>query len=188
MVGREYSNVSGSSVASTAARQELLERWQRNCLRSQIANYDAATFYKRNNHLFGVPTIIISAAVGTSIFAALGTNVNSIAQITVGIFSLLAAVLGALQTFFNWGDLSSKHQSTAAKYGALKRQIDQILAGHASGNHLTDEQLNHIRSQMDTLSLDTPEVPDRIWRRARNKIPTSQPALGVTGRGNVEDA
>ena len=95
---------------------------------------------------------------------------------------MLAALLAALQTFFNYGDLSSKHRAAAADYGASKRLIDEILAAHAEGDSLKQEHIENIRRQMDNLSKNTPEVPDRIWVSARKKVPP-----GSTGVLDVED-
>lgn len=150
----------------------LLERWRTNCLRSQIANYRAASKYSRKNYYLGIPTIILAAAVGTSVFATIGSNVEStIIKLIVGGVSVLASVLAALQTFLKWGELASKHRTTAAEYGSIKRQLDQALAMDPNGNSVQDSQLTEIRTQMDTLSRETPEVPESIWVAVRKKFP-----------------
>jgi hypothetical protein len=155
-------------------KRTLLKRWQRNCLRSSIGNYDAASMLKRRNYQLGVPAVFLTSIVGTSVFATLGTKVETYIQIIVGIISVLAAVLGALQTFLKWGELSSKHQAAAAEFNALKRYIDQILACHAAGDPIQDTQIDYVRTQMDMLARDTPELPNSIWIAARKKIPTEQ--------------
>lgn len=154
---------------TTEAEINLLKRWRTNCNRSQIANYDAANRYSWRNYKLGVPTIILSTVVGTSVFAALGDKIDATYQITVGFLSVTAAVLAALQTFLKWGELAAKHSSTAAEYGSVKRQIDQILAAESS---LTEPTLRRVPEQMDTLAKEGPEVPRDIWKKARNTRPT----------------
>lgn len=156
-------------------QRELLVRWQTNCQRSAVANYDAANVSARKNYLLGVPAILFSAIVGTSVFAALVENeVSPVIQVFVGLVSMLAAVLSALQTFFNWGEVSSKHQAAAAEYNALKRRIDQILVFSQDGQAINEEEFDRIRSQMDTLARDTPTLPASIWARARRNIPIAR--------------
>jgi len=155
-------------------RSTLLERWQRNCLRSAIGNYDAANSYTRQNYCLGIPAILLSAVVGTSVFVALGTQVNPLIQILVGCVSVLATVLGALQTFLKWGELSSKHQAAAAEYNAIKRYIDQVLACHEAGDSIQEIQIEQIRTQMDTLARDAPNLPKSIWVAARSNVPLEQ--------------
>jgi hypothetical protein len=152
-------------------RAQLLLRWLRNCLRAQIGNYEAAGLFTRRNYLLGVPAVLLSAAVGTSVFAALGSkNVDPLIQMAVGGISVLAAVLSALQTFFRWGELASKHRAAAAEYGAVKREIDELLARYAAGADVLDEDVTRVRERMDTLSRDVPELPESTWRRARVSI------------------
>lgn len=150
-------------------RAQLLLRWLRNCLRAQIGNYEAAGLFTRRNYWLGVPAVLLSAAVGTSVFAALGKNVDPLIQMTVGAV-VLAAVLSALQTFFRWGELASNHRAAAAEYGALKREIDELLARYAAGADVLDEDVTRVRERMDTLSRDVPELPQSTWRKARASI------------------
>nr|CAP47564.1 putative integron gene cassette protein [uncultured bacterium] len=152
-------------------RVQLLQRWLTNARRSQIANYEAANMYSRRNYGLGIPAVLFSAVVGTSVFAALGSSVSPEIQITVGIVSVIAAVLGALQTFLRWGELSSQCRSTAAEYGAIKREIGQIISFDESGGDIEEQSLSSIREKMDTLARDAPELPDHIWKRARVKVP-----------------
>jgi hypothetical protein len=153
-------------------RAQLLLRWLRNCLRAQIGNYEAAGLFTRRNYWLGVPAVLLSAAVGTSVFAALGKNVENypLIQMAVGAIAVLAAVLSALQTFFRWGDVASKHRAAAAEYGALKREIDELLARYAAGADVLDEDVTRVRERMDTLSRDVPELPESTWRKARASI------------------
>ena len=154
---------------TTEAEINLLKRWRTNCNRSQIANYDAASRYSWRNYKLGVPTVILSTVVGTSVFAALGDEIDTTYQIAVGFLSVTAAVLAALQTFLKWGELAAKHSSTAAEYGSVKRQIDQMLA---ADSNLSEQPLTRVREQMDTLAKESPEVPRDIWEKARKTKPT----------------
>jgi len=58
----------------------LLARWRRNCLRSQIAHYRATAINTRCHFILGIPCVVLAAIVGTSVFAALGKQVNPTLQ------------------------------------------------------------------------------------------------------------
>lgn len=148
----------------------LLKHWRTNCSRSQIANYKAGNLASQWNYLLGVPTVILSATVGTSVFAALGNKVDASVQIAVGAISVLAAALAALQTFLKFGERSQKFKSTAAEYGAVKRQIDQLLS---NPNEINPSVLDRVRERMDTLAKEGPEIPQRIWSHAMVVRPTA---------------
>ena len=151
---------------------EMLMRWRRNCLRSQIANYSSANRFAKRNYFLGIPTVILSASVATSVFAALNQQIELCIQIVVGLVSVLAAVLAALQTFLKLDDLAAKHRSTAAEYGSVKRQLDQEIAKLGTGDSVLEQTINNIRERMDTLSKEGPIVPRDIWKKARDAAPT----------------
>ena len=154
------------------AKHTLLRRWQRNCRRSQIANYAAANQFSGRNYWLGIPTIILTTVVGTSVFATL--QEGKIAfwfQILLGVLSVSAAVLSALQTFFRWGEAAAKFRAAAAEYGTIKREIDQLLTTTADP---PDDVLTRIREKMDTISRDAPELPVGTWEKARTTVPTAE--------------
>lgn len=151
--------------------QELLMRWRRNCLRSQIANYKAANQFTKRNYFLGIPSILFSTFVGTSVFATLQQEkLNMYFQISLGLVSVGAALLASLQTFFKWGELAAKFKSAGVEYGALKRDIDALLALEKP---IEESTITPIRLKMDTLSRDAPELPEKIWCQVRNELPTS---------------
>ena len=160
------------------ATGELLYRWRRNCQRSQIANYSAANRFAKGNYYIGVPSVALSAVVGTSVFAALEpeASFDKHWQILVGLISVVSAVLTALQTFLKWGELAGSYRSTAAEYGSVKRQLDQIIVIYENGGEISQDMVTEIRRQMDTLSREGTEVPRRLWEKARISTPSNRQA------------
>ena len=153
---------------------EMLVRWRLNCRRSQIANYNCANRFTTQNYLLGVPTVILSAIVATTVFVTLGTSIEPYIQIIVGLVSVLAASLAALQTFLKREELASKHRSIAADYGAIKRKLDQEIAKLEAGGEVLQETIDRIRGRMDRLSSEGPVVPRHIWAKARATTPTAE--------------
>ena len=71
----------------------------------------AAAQKSRLNHFFGVPAAVISAIVGTTLFATLEQNPDTTWRIIVGLVLILSAVLSTLQTRFNYADAAGKHKT-----------------------------------------------------------------------------
>ena len=158
----------------TSGNLEMLNRWRLNCRRSQIANYNCASRFASQNYLLGVPTVIMSAIVATSVFVSLGISVEPYIQIIVGLVSVLAAVLAALQTFLKREELASKHRSIAADYGSVKRKLDQQIAKLEAEEEVSQQTVDSIRGRMDRLSIQGPIVPRDIWAKARVITPTAE--------------
>lgn len=64
----------------------------------------------------GVPAIILSAVVGTTVFASLETQVDTSLKIILGLISITSAVLASLQTFYNFAGLAESHRLAGVKY------------------------------------------------------------------------
>lgn len=152
---------------------EMLKRWRTNCRRSQIANYSSAGHFTKQNYWLGIPAIILSTIASTGIFGTLGNSVVPAVQIMVGMVTVLTAVLVALQTFLKRSELASRHRSTAAIYGSVKRQLDQEIAKLEAGEDVRQQTIDTIRERMDSLSQEGPVVPDKIWAKARDTAPTA---------------
>lgn len=150
---------------STEPMSELLERWRLNSKRSQIANYKAAGYFTRLHYLIGIPSVVMSVIAGSLVFVGIGGELTVAVQITIGIISMLAAVLGALQTFLGLEQRSSKHKVTASEYGAIKRHVDQILASQNYPDAQNIEAIKDIRVRMNSLAREAPELPNHLWEK-----------------------
>src|SRR6058998_688996 len=93
-----------------ANMQELLRGWLLHAHKGRDRHDDAARRYEGHRTGFGVPTIVLSAVVGTSVFASLGEQPAVWAQVSVGLLSMAAAVFSALQTFFDYPARAERHR------------------------------------------------------------------------------
>lgn len=159
-------NNSGNHTNPENAK-ELFEKWMKRLRESQFSHYEAAKALGRSNFALGIPAVVLSTFVGTSIFASLGETLTSSVQILVGIISVLAATLSALQTFLGFSERAAKHRAIASRYGAARRKIEELLA--ISGNSISPEEVSNLRREIDSISEEAPNVPDRIWERVQKK-------------------
>ena len=148
--------------------KELLEKWLKRLREAQFSHYESAKSLGRSNYVLGIPALILSTFVGTSIFASLGKTLDPSLQILVGIVSVIAATLSALQTFLGFSDRAAKHREVASRYGAARRRIEEILAVNG-GNSIPTEEIKLVRKEIDSISAEAPNVPDNIWQVIKKK-------------------
>lgn len=156
------------SHANPQNAKELLEKWLKRLRESQFAHYEAAKTLGQSSYALGIPALILSTLVGTSLFASIGKSLEPSTQILVGITSVLAAVLGALQTFLGFSDRAAKHRAIASRYGAARRRIEEILA--VRGDAIPPDEISNLRKEIDSISEEAPNVSDKIWERTKNKL------------------
>jgi predicted permease len=108
--------------------RSLLGEWATRNMVALEAHYNAARSFANLNYWIGIPAVIFAAIVGTSVFASLKKDVDIYIKITIASFSIIAAILSALQTFLKYNERSEKHRLAGARYAAIKREIEQLLA------------------------------------------------------------
>ena len=144
-------------------QSELLKEWYRRVSVTQAAHYYAAGNLSSRKYYLGVPTVILTTLVGTSVFAAIQQQPDYRVQILVGLASVTAALLSGLQTFLGDAERSEKHRTAAAKYGALGRELECCLARE---NGISDERLTLLKCSLDELAIESPNIPIKTYRKA----------------------
>lgn len=155
-----------TATLDEATPANLLRRWLKRARESSFAHYSSETFLNNLHLILGVPATIFAAVVGTAVFSSLANSVSIWLKITVGLFSIITAVLSGLQTFLRFSEKAERHRKTAVDYGAVRRLIEQHLV---YTDHLTYEISNNIREHLDTIAAEAPNVSARIWARAQRK-------------------
>lgn len=128
-------------------------------------HYRAALRYSKFQSRLGIPTVLLTTVVGTSVFATLQQKPEAGWQIAIGIMSIAAAVFSTLQSFLNYNDKAERHRAAGARYNAVGRELEQLLAQNDDWPSLTD-----IRQRIDTLAAETPHIPEAVHEEM-SKIP-----------------
>jgi hypothetical protein len=135
-----------------------------------IAHSRAATYYTCLNRVFGIPVVIFSTIVGTTAFARISVNdPSTTVRVLFGVLSMSAAVLAALQTFFNFAELAEKHRIFAARYGCLRREVEHEQAFPPDAAALT-ELMSSFEKRWNALDESAPSLPQRIFDRAQAEV------------------
>jgi|GEM_PF-617557 len=185
--GRE--NPGSMSTSDWSAVQPLISTWSRRVRESQRAHYAAASQYSALNYWLGIPTVILSSAVGTGIFATLEKNVDVRVRIGIGLVSVLSATLAGLQTFLRFAERAEKHRIMAGHYAMVRREIEQLLVLPPTGGEELRTSLDSLRSRIDALAGEAPQIPQRSWnqveRMARETTQTTTSKIADARSGSV---
>ncbi len=143
--------------------KELLRGWLLHAHKGRDRHDTAARRFEGRRYLFGVPTIVLSAVVGTSVFSSLGRGTGIVLSVIVGLLSVTATVLAALQTFLDYPGRAGRHRATGAKYKAIIRELEQVLTGPTAAASMDEARLATLRARLDTLEEEAPVVAPRIY-------------------------
>jgi hypothetical protein len=135
-------------------------------------HYEVADQAGRRHILLGVPTLILSAVVSTSIFASIDSSPAAGWKIAAGLVAGAAAVLAALQTFFGFSELGEKHRTAGAAYLALRMRIENFELRAATPGADRDtllKDLDEFVSAFETLDEKSPGFPAKFFTRRRGR-------------------
>ena len=107
----------GSESTREKIRNEL-SRMEEDCIHSGKAHFNASIRWTRWNYIFGIPSVILSAAAGTAFFKDFST--------AAGLMATSVTVLTALMTFLKPSERSSEHKSSGDQYLSLRNDARRI--------------------------------------------------------------
>jgi hypothetical protein len=152
---------SDKRLFSPESLDQLLSGWLIHSHKARDRHDLASRTYARGQYALGIPALMVSTIVGTSLFSALASK--EVPGLWVGLLSIAAAVLTAVQTFMDFGGRSDKHRIAAVKYKASIRAIEYLLMRLSKSDTVTDEELLDLRTQLDNLEESAPVVMPKIY-------------------------
>jgi len=150
----------------------LLREWNDRAGATAETHYAISARLSRLNVRLGIPVVVLTTFVGTSVFATLERHVDLSWKILIGTVSVLAAVLASLQTFLRFAERAEKHRAAAEEWSSIRREISEMLALHP--DYLATrgdpkDYLDRLRRRMDRIAAQSPEMGDRAWSRAEER-------------------
>jgi hypothetical protein len=164
----------------TTRETHLAREWGKRAAAAQHAHYYLATNLRRRNLALGIPVVILSAIVGTSLFASLAASTESFPlglRLAVGTVSLIAAVLAAIQTFLRFAERSERHAQAADWCSAIRREIDELLALQADKRGESKRTLDGLRKEFNKAGQTYPEIGETTWARFAPTFGVDEPVV-----------
>ena len=145
--------------------KEVLNDWYQRVRVTQLAHYESAEHFCKRKFSLGIPAVVLSALVGTTVFATLQKQQELWLQIIVGLASVAAAVLTSLQTFLGYSERAEKHRIAGAKYGALGRELEVLR----TLDSVDTDIIRELKKHLDDLAQESPNNPKNIYYKVGAK-------------------
>ncbi|OPY79674.1 MAG: hypothetical protein A4E64_00318 [Syntrophorhabdus sp. PtaU1.Bin058] len=148
---------------------QLVLAWLRRARESQMAHYEMADLLSKKGRVLGVPVILLTSLIGASAFTSVASQIiPSWAKILIGLLSIAAAILSSLQTFFGYADRAEKHRTSAARFGAVRRQFEKVYAKRDKG--IDSKAVETLCQELDKLAKESLHVPASIFLRVQRDV------------------
>lgn len=147
-------------------RTKIVEEWHVGIRLSHMAHSMAAAENTRMHRFLGIPVVITSTVVGTTVFATLGQQPQIAISIVVGLLSVAAAILSSLQTFLSYSASAERHKIASVKYGMLRRELEQFINDPDESRLVLKEFMENFRTRWDQLDHESPPLNEATHNRA----------------------
>jgi len=171
---------------------DLARRYQLDATYIGQAHYKAAELAARKQRRLAIPSAVLSAVVGTSIFATISLSPATGWKVIAGLLSLLAAAFAALQATLQYSDVAETHRTAGASYGAVRRELDMFLVEYPLDDPRRRDQaesdLQRLSKRLSELAADRPPIPDPAYQKAKQEIVEAAHKDPATSIGSIAAA
>ena len=162
-------------LAWSSYLEDLISSWADNALSYSWLNLHSEIKFRRLNYMFTIPIVILSTIVGTinvAMSSLFPPSMIQYGQIGTGSIGLFTGILGTLQNFFKYAQLSESHRSIAISWHKFYRHLKTELALEAMCRKPAGEFFRHAKSEMDRLLDSSPYIPSDIIKKYATKNET----------------
>lgn len=155
--------------------EDLISSWADNALSYSWLNLQSETKYRRLNYMFTIPIIILSTIIGAinvGMSSLIPSNYIQYGQITTGSIGIFTGILGTLQNFFKYAQLSEAHRSVAISWHKFYRQLKTELALESICRKPAGEFFRYAKTEMDRLLDSSPYIPTDVIKKYLGKNTT----------------
>jgi hypothetical protein len=136
---------------------EAVDKLHRDAYENFERHHREALIAHRNHRILGFCVVVITAVVGSSVFATLSQDhPSAYVQLATGLLSILATVLSAIQTFFGFSDATAQHKAASVGYYMMKRRTEVFLDKYRG--QLTDRKQRQAEQEQDELIEEFTEI------------------------------
>lgn len=153
------------------AETKVLDDWHRSLIILHRAHWEAASYFEDRNFWLGLAAAVASAVAGTTVFATLEGSPSVLVRSAVGAFSIVAAMLSAIQAFLRSSEVAARHKAAGVKFGQLRREIEQAqLVGLPTETSEKEAALKDFRARWDETESSVAPVPSAIFKRVSRNV------------------
>lgn len=115
----------------TDKQEELLKKWYKESKAQNWKHLKASRHFGFMNNLLGVPVVAGVATAATASFGSIDTESkctnNVVLQYIISVGLMILAILGAVNTFLKYSELSEKHTNSATRFRNFSNSIESEL-------------------------------------------------------------
>ena len=152
---------------------EKVNHYRRNYSIIARAHYLSASYLESLNAWLGIPALLLSIAICTTLSLSGSEGFPQIIITIAGVASLFVALLTGLQVFIRASERSMEHRAAGARFADVRRRLElmSIKFQNNDNNNFNDciYELENMLVELRELGALCPKIPDQYYRKAERE-------------------
>lgn len=134
---------------------EIIRKTKVDCLYGKKKHFNAAERKQSYHYWLGVPLVLINIAVGTTLFISLTEGREDWIKFIPVVLAFIAAIMGGIQTYFNFSEKVEGHKRCGNEYLALMKRcnmLESLIRDELVNNEDVIKQLESISENVNSIN------------------------------------
>ncbi len=136
----------------TKEQQELISAWVVDAQILLTCHLSMAEVTRRKHRNIGILSAVLSAIVGSSIFASLGQkDTDKTLIILTGLISLIATILTSVLAFLKLPEIANQYHNSGNEYAAIRKEFEFLLTFDSSDEEHVQNEIKRLKIKWDDI-------------------------------------
>jgi hypothetical protein len=150
----------------------LLYKWERRVMLAIFSHARSADRCAAWDIRLGSSSVVLTAIVGTSVFATLQADPGTATRVGVGVLTVAAVATSAVHVFAGLVDRKVVYERASRRYAAIRRRIEitRVQLSTTGESPAVWEEVEAIKEEMDSAAASSPNAAGRLWDQVKRQM------------------
>lgn len=136
----------------TQEQRDLITNWVVDAQILLKCHLSMAESTRRKHRNIGILSAVLSAIVGSSIFASLGQDSNEkLLVILTGLISLIATILTSVLAFLKLPEIANQYHNSGNEYAAIRKEFEFLLTFESKDQEHVQNEIKRLKIKWDDI-------------------------------------
>lgn len=151
-------------------QEELISNWIEDAHFLLKCHLALAESTRRKHRNIGILSAVLSAIVGSSIFASLGQEESSKTLIIItGLVSLSATILTSILAFLKLPESANQYHNSGNEYAAIRKELEFLRSFESKDDEYVKNEIKRLKIKWDEIRKNSIPISTKTIKRLSKK-------------------
>lgn len=152
-------------------QEDLISNWIKDAHFLLRCHLSLAESTRKKHRFIGITSAILSAVVGSSIFASLGQEeAHRNLIIITGLISLSATILTSILAFLKLPEIANQYHNSGNEYAAIRKELEYLLTFESDDNEYVKNEIKRLKLKWDDIRKNSIPISAKTIKKIYKRI------------------